>query len=78
MSEEKNHYNVAVWDSIIRITIGVVVLAASAFVPTFGWQLAMGIVAYLIFATGVFSFCPMYTLFGSNTARSDTLTEWPG
>ena len=50
-------------DRVLRISVGLVliVLAASSVIGLWGW---IGIVPL---ATGVFKFCPMYSLQGVNT-----------
>ncbi len=55
--------NVGGVDRILRIVVGVVLLAlaASGQVGAWGW---LGVV---LLATGLFSFCGAYTLFGFNT-----------
>ena len=55
--------NVGGVDRILRIVVGVVLLAlaASGQVGAWGW------VGVVLLATGLFSFCGAYTLFGFNT-----------
>ena len=55
--------NVGGVDRILRIVVGVVLLAlaASGQVGAWGW------VGVILLATGLFSFCGAYTLFGFNT-----------
>ncbi len=55
--------NVGGIDRILRIAAGLVLiaLAASGIVGMWGW---IGILPLL---TGIFRFCPAYTLFGMNT-----------
>jgi hypothetical protein len=50
-------------DRVIRISVGLVLigLAASSVIGAWGW---IGIVPL---ASGVFKFCPMYSLLGINT-----------
>jgi hypothetical protein len=50
-------------DRVLRISVGLVlmVLAASSVIGLWGW---IGIVPL---ASGVFKFCPMYSLLGINT-----------
>lgn len=55
--------NVGGIDRILRIVVGIVliVLAATGTVGWWGW---IGVVPLL---TGLFKFCPLYTLLGMNT-----------
>ena len=55
--------NVGTVDRVLRIVVGLVLigLAASGKVGVWGW---IGVVPLL---TGVFRFCPAYTLLGMNT-----------
>lgn len=55
--------NVGTTDRILRIIVGLVliVLAATGTVGWWGW---IGVVPLL---TGLFKFCPLYTLLGINT-----------
>ena len=55
--------NVGGIDRVLRIAVGLllIILAATGTVGPWGW---LGVV---VLATGVFSFCGAYTLFGFNT-----------
>ena len=55
--------NVGGIDRVLRIALGLllIILAATGTVGPWGW---LGVV---VLATGVFSFCGAYTLFGFNT-----------
>lgn len=55
--------NVGGMDRILRIVVGIVliVLALTGTVGSWGW---IGVVPLL---TGLFKFCPLYTLLGMNT-----------
>ena len=55
--------NVGGIDRILRIVVGLVLIAL-AVTGTVGWWGWLGIVQL---ATGLFSFCPLYTLMGINT-----------
>ncbi len=56
-------YNVGGIDRVLRIAVGLllIVLAASGKIGPWGW---LGVV---VLATGVFSFCGAYKLFGFST-----------
>jgi membrane-associated protease RseP (regulator of RpoE activity) len=57
--------NVGGIDRILRIVVGLVVLATVWIVPTpWGW---LGLIPLL---TGLLNFCPLYTLLGVNTCSS--------
>lgn len=57
--------NVGGFDRIARIVVGLVLiaLAASGTVGVWGW---IGVVPLV---TGVFKFCPAYTLFGMSSCK---------
>jgi hypothetical protein len=55
--------NVGGFDRLIRIVAGIVLIALAA-MGTIGWWGLIGIVPL---ATGLFRFCPAYSLFGLNT-----------
>lgn len=61
--------NLANWDRVLRIVVGLILL---------GWPLAWygpenitpwGYLGLIPFVTGLLGSCPVYTLFGLNTAR---------
>jgi hypothetical protein len=59
--------NVGTRDRIIRIVLGIAVLA-SMFLPPFGlWEYVKLVIAALLIGTALFRFCPAYTLFGLKT-----------
>ena len=55
--------NVGSWDRVLRVVVGLVLiaLAATGTVGLWGW---IGVVPV---ATGLFGFCPAYTLLGIKT-----------
>ena len=56
--------NVGGVDRVLRIVVGLVLLSLVWLVPTnWGW---LGLIPL---ATGLFNFCPAYTLLGMNTCR---------
>lgn len=55
--------NVGTLDRVLRIVAGLVLIALAA-TGTVGWWGWLGVV---LLATGVFRFCPAYTLLGMNT-----------
>ena len=63
--------NVGGIDRVLRIVVGAV-LVALALTHTIG---AWGYLGLIVLATGVFSFCGMYTLLGINTCP---MKEAPG
>ncbi|OGB15687.1 MAG: hypothetical protein A3E23_23240 [Burkholderiales bacterium RIFCSPHIGHO2_12_FULL_65_48] len=60
-------FNVGTIDRVLRILVGLVLigLAATGTVGLWGW---IGVVPL---ATGLFRFCPAYTLLGINTCPMD-------
>ncbi len=62
--------NEAVADRIIRVVLGIVLLALSfGSVVVGGWGLAMKIVGVLALLTGIIGWCPAYTLLGLSTRK---------
>ncbi|MFZ3126185.1 MAG: DUF2892 domain-containing protein [Acidovorax sp.] len=55
--------NVGTTDRVLRIVAGLVLIALAA-TDTVGWWGWLGVVPL---ATGLFRFCPVYTLLGINT-----------
>jgi len=58
--------NVGGVDRVLRIVVGLVLIAL-ALMGTIG---AWGWIGIMPLATGLFKFCPAYTLLGINTGRS--------
>ena len=59
--------NVGGIDRILRIVVGLVLILLAA-TGTVGWWGWIGVVPLL---TGLFKFCPLYTLLGMNTCPMD-------
>ena len=57
--------NVGATDRILRIVVGLVLL--SLFFVLEGNARFLGLLGLVMIATGVFRFCPAYTLLGMNT-----------
>ena len=55
--------NVGTIDRVLRIVAGLVLIALAA-TGTVGWWGWLGVIPL---ATGLFSFCPLYTLLGFNS-----------
>jgi len=57
--------NVGGIDKVLRIVVGVALVASAAtgFIGVWGW---IGVVPLL---TGLFNFCPLYTVFGIQTCK---------
>ena len=66
-TEQTMKMNVGNIDRILRITAGIVLIALAA-TQTIGLWGYIGIVPLL---TGIFKFCPAYTLLGINTCPMD-------
>ena len=63
--------NVGFQDRTIRIAVGIALLALAVFKPDwpFSWVGWIGIVPVV---TGIWGWCPLYSLFGINTGRMHT------
>lgn len=63
--------NVGTIDKSLRIIVGIALIALAAF-NVIGWWGYIGIVPLL---TGLFNFCPAYTLLGMNTKGKSSSDE---
>lgn len=59
--------NVGTADRVLRIGVGVLLIGLAAAGVVGAW----GYVGVLPLATGLFRFCPAYSLFGISSCRSD-------
>ncbi len=64
--------NVGSIDRILRIAVGIALLALLFILP--GNARWWGLIGLLPLATGLFSFCPAYTLLGLNTCSTKQRT----
>jgi hypothetical protein len=64
--------NVGSIDRILRIAVGIALLALLFILP--GNARWWGLIGLLPLATGLFSFCPAYTLLGLNTCPTKQRT----
>jgi hypothetical protein len=60
---EDAQMNVGKWDRVIRVVVGLIILA---FLPQTKWAL----VGLIPLATGIVGWCALYRLFGWSTNRS--------
>ena len=67
------HANVGSVDRIIRILLGVALIAATlfGFIGVWGW------IGVIPLATGLFPICPAYMLFGLSTCPAKTVLAKP-
>jgi membrane-associated protease RseP (regulator of RpoE activity) len=63
--------NVGGIDRILRIVVGLALLAYAIFLPQTGWNW-VGWIGVVPLLTGLFNFCPVYTLLGVNTCPMKT------
>jgi hypothetical protein len=63
--EDVVNQNVAVWDRVLRVFVGVVFLALAVIEPRAVWGL-LGVVPLL---TGLTGFCPLYRAFDITSYR---------
>ena len=59
--------NVGETDKLIRILISMVILGYGIYLPSF-W----GLLSIIPLMTGISSLCPVYSLLGVNTCRTET------
>jgi len=56
-------------DRIIRVIIGVVLLAVAIWAMTGFWAWVVGIVGAVLLITGLTGFCALYKIFGISTKK---------
>jgi hypothetical protein len=61
--------NVGLWDRIIRIILGLVLLGLT----TFGIIGVWGYIGLIPLATGLLKWCPIYTILGINTCPTPSV-----
>lgn len=63
--------NMAVWDRVLRVAAGVVLLALGwAGIVTGPLGLACKVLGFVPLATGLVGYCPAYSLFGGGTKKA--------
>jgi hypothetical protein len=63
--------NEAGWDRVVRVALGIVLLALGwGGVMSGGWGLAFRIMGFLPLLTGLSGFCPAYALLRINTRKA--------
>jgi len=63
--------NEAGWDRIVRIVLGIVLLALGwGGVVTGGWGVFLKIIGFVPLLTGIVGVCPVYALFKFSTNKS--------
>ena len=64
--------NVGSADRIVRVILGLVLLALGLFViPGGAWKWVLIVIGAISFVTGLASRCPAYVLFKINTCKTD-------
>ncbi len=58
--------NMALWDRVVRIVIGLVLISLVYWGPQTQW----GWIGLILVATGLVSFCPIYRMIGIRTNKS--------
>jgi hypothetical protein len=62
--------NVGKTDRMLRIIVGLVILAAHyIYYAVTGYYCVWANIAYIPLLTGIFKFCPLYTIFKFSTAK---------
>ncbi|SPH17670.1 hypothetical protein DEA8626_01194 [Defluviimonas aquaemixtae] len=59
--------NVGTTDRVIRIILGIVLLAAFFMLPGMGYRWILALLGVIALGTGLMSSCPLYTLLGLST-----------
>jgi hypothetical protein len=63
--------NEASWDRIVRVILGIVLLALGwGGVVTGGWGLFLKIIGFVPLLTGLIGWCPIYALFKIRTLKA--------
>ncbi len=64
--------NEALWDRIVRVIVGIVLLYLGWFgVVTGEWGIALKIIGFFPLLTGIVGWCPLYALLKITTLASD-------
>jgi DUF2892 family protein len=63
--------NVGTLDRIIRIVVGLALIAAYFLYPELSWGIALLVVGIIVTATGLISSCLLYTILGLRTAPKE-------
>jgi len=62
--------NLAVWDRVLRIVVGVIMLVAGWSGQTAGvWRVALETFGWVPLTTGLVGWCPFYALLGISTRK---------
>jgi hypothetical protein len=65
------YFNVAGWDRIVRIVLGVALLYLGwAGVVTGGWGTFLKFIGFVPLLTGLVGFCPIYAIFKVRTIKA--------
>jgi hypothetical protein len=64
------HMNESILDRGIRLVLGLALVVVLFTLLTGIWQIIAAVVAAILVLTAIVGFCPLYTLFGINTRRS--------
>lgn len=61
------------WERIIRVVVGVVLIAAGILAPytDHPWSYAISVIGVVLVGTGLIGYCPAWHLFGISTAKKD-------
>jgi len=63
--------NEASWDRIVRVVLGIVLLALGWFnVVTGGWGIFLKIFGFVPLITGLAGWCPIYAIFKTGTKKN--------
>jgi DUF2892 family protein len=63
--------NVGSIDRIIRIVVGLALIAAYFIYPELSWGIALLVIGIIVTATGLISSCLLYTILGLRTAPKE-------
>ncbi|NOX74332.1 MAG: DUF2892 domain-containing protein [Alphaproteobacteria bacterium] len=63
--------NVGTLDRIVRIIVGIALIAAYFLYPELSWGIALLVVGIIVTATGLISSCLLYTILGLRTSPKE-------
>ncbi len=67
--------NIGTIDRVLRIVVGLALIAATVGLFGDAYQTVWGWIGLIPLATGLFSWCPLYTALGVKTCRSATAVK---
>jgi hypothetical protein len=75
---ESMQINVGLWDRVIRIIVGIALIAVGIWLLFDWWRWVLIVVGAIIAGTGLVGWCCLYSVFGINTCAAKPKTPPTG